>query len=89
MLMVAKDKKDANRLQQAIRAARRSAMSGGGRQAGMTGILISRLRMADRNGDGNLDADELTGRNQRYLQLLDTNKDGVVDAKELEALIRR
>ena len=89
MLMVAKDKKDVNRLQQAIRAARRSAMSGGGRQAGMTGILISRLRMADRNGDGNLDADELTGRNQRYLQLLDTNKDGVVDAKELEALIRR
>ena len=86
LLMVAKDERDSNQLRRAIRTSANLAMRGGGAQSGMASILISRLRMSDKNGDGKLDADELPERYRRYMQQLDTNKDGVLDFKELERL---
>ena len=86
LLLVANDERDSNRLRRAIRTSANLAMRAGGGQSGMTAILISRLKMSDKNGDGKLDADELPERYKRYLQQLDTNKDGVLDFKELERL---
>ena len=89
LLMVAKDERDSNQLRRAIRTSANQAMRGGSVQAGMASILISRLRMSDKNGDGKLDADELPAMYRQYMLLLDTNKDGVLDFKELERLTLR
>jgi hypothetical protein len=86
VLMVAKDEKDTAELQRAINVSARQAMRGEGTRAGTIGILVSRLRMLDANGDGKLDAEELGQRNIRYLRQLDTNGDGVIDAEELAKL---
>ena len=88
MLLVAADERDTDELRRTIRTTANRAMREG-LQAGMTSSLLSRLRMADKNGDGNLDADELPARYQRYMRQLDTNRDGVIDAKELQALSGR
>jgi hypothetical protein len=56
--------------------------SGGGRAGGM----LARLMSGDRNGNGILEADELSADFQPMLKRVDTNGDGALDQAELKAM---
>ena len=43
------------------------------------------LNNLDRNGDGDVSADEIPARSRRLVLRLDTNRDGAVDAAEILA----
>jgi Ca2+-binding EF-hand superfamily protein len=47
-----------------------------------------RFKLADRNGDGVLNEDEMSGRLKQIWQQYDKNKDGVIDLEEYKAYFR-
>lgn len=88
LLLVAADEDDFATLDRAIRNKNRSAFRGDGGRAAMAASLISRLEMMDRNGNGRIEKDEVSGRMARQFDRVDRNGDGAIDAEELEALDR-
>jgi Ca2+-binding EF-hand superfamily protein len=53
-----------------------------GRTAGEDGLVVW-FQQADRNHDGSLTVDEMTGDAQRFFQTLDLNHDGEIDPDEI------
>ena len=90
LLMIAKQERDARKLQRAIRRAARSSMRRGSRRnpGSLLAPLISRIKMLDKNGDGKVDSSEIPARWRRYIRRLDTNGDGVLDQDEIDAVGR-
>jgi hypothetical protein len=87
LLMVAKRESDQRRLRRDIRDAGRRSMARLFNRNGFAGLLVSRIRMMDKNGDGKVSRDEVSSR--RYRDLVDKyDKDGdrALDDTEMEAL---
>ncbi len=61
--------------------------SGGGPKGGPSGGMMAALMAGDKNGDGILQADEISADFKPMLARIDTNKDGSLDAAELKAMV--
>ena len=83
LLMVAKDESDSRRLKRAVRQHRRQHMREGGRDAA-TLLTLSRVRMMDQDGDGQISKDELPSRLRRRFLLADQDGNGMLDSTELD-----
>ncbi|MEZ5967358.1 MAG: hypothetical protein R3F56_26205 [Planctomycetota bacterium] len=84
LLLVAKDEAEAPALRRAIQAHARAALRAGGASTVLAGVL-TRIRMADRDGDGIVAIADLPARLQTVARRADTNGDGNLDDAEIEA----
>jgi hypothetical protein len=90
LLMVAKKERDQRRLRQDIRNASMDSMAnqfsrGSG---GITGLLVSRIRRMDKDGDGKVSKAEISRRYKPLVDQYDKDKDGALNEEEMEALAK-
>ncbi len=86
LLLVAKEVRDHRALERAIGAKNREALRGDGARSALRATLLSRIRMADADGDGRITREECPERLRRGFERFDANGDGAIDAQELEAV---
>ncbi|NQT17208.1 MAG: HlyD family efflux transporter periplasmic adaptor subunit [Planctomycetes bacterium] len=70
-------------------AARPGQPGAAGPQGGGRPNLAEAFKSADKNGDGKLEGDEISGRMKESLSSIDTNSDGAVSQTEFNAMIQR
>ncbi|MCB9891454.1 MAG: hypothetical protein H6833_07395 [Planctomycetes bacterium] len=81
LLLVPADEEDAAMLARDIRSHRSERMRNG---EGTTGMLISRIKMADEDGDGRVEKSQVPRNLQRWFDMLDQDRDGSLDMDEID-----
>ena len=86
LLMVAKDESEASELRNAIRRHSRSRMRSGSANR-FSGLMISQIKMLDKNGNGKIEAEEMPERTRGWVLRFDEDGDGAISEAELEKAV--